>query len=154
MHRCHVAPAASARRQRGITLIELMIVVVIVGILTAIAVPAYRQYVLRAGRGEARAFLLDAAARQERFFSNNNTYADDLANLNYGSSTPASENGLYQLSVDTTAAAPAAVDFTITATAIGTQTQDRACATLTITNDGTRGATDIGGADARDVCWE
>lgn len=59
---------------RGVTLLELMIVVVIVGILAAIAYPNYRQFVARAKRNEAKAMLLEVATAQERFYLQNSRY--------------------------------------------------------------------------------
>ncbi len=59
---------------RGVTLLELMVVVVILGILTAIAYPSYRQFRERAKRTEARALLLRIAVDQERFYLQNNTF--------------------------------------------------------------------------------
>jgi type IV pilus assembly protein PilE len=68
---------------RGVTLLELMIVVVIIGLLAAIAYPNYRQYVARAKRNEARAALLQIATNQERFYLQNNTYTTDLTALGF-----------------------------------------------------------------------
>ncbi len=68
---------------RGITLLELMIVVVIVSILTAIAYPNYREYVTRAKRTEAKAALLQIATNQERFYLQNNTYTTNMTNLGF-----------------------------------------------------------------------
>ncbi len=62
------------KNMRGVTLLELMIVVVIISILTAIAYPNYRQYATRAKRTEAKAALLQIATNQERFYLHNNTY--------------------------------------------------------------------------------
>lgn len=70
-------------RMRGITLLELMIVVVIVGILAAIAYPSYRDMAARGKRNEAKACLLQIAAQQERFYLNNNTYTTDMTNLGF-----------------------------------------------------------------------
>ena len=56
-------------RQQGFTLIEVMIVVLIIGILAAIAYPNYSEYVKRGNRSEGQAFLNDVSARQERYFS-------------------------------------------------------------------------------------
>ena len=67
------------RAARGFTLIELMIVISIVAILTTIAVTSYRAYVLRATRTEARMALLSIQAAQEKFFLQNNQYAQNVA---------------------------------------------------------------------------
>lgn len=60
---------------RGFTLIELLIVLVVASILAAIAVPSYTAYTRRAARAEAKSAMLDMAQRQERFYTNNGTYA-------------------------------------------------------------------------------
>ena len=66
---------AQGRSVRGFTLIELMIVIAIIGILSAIAFPAYRDYVRKAKRGEAKAILLENAQRLQSFYSTNDTFA-------------------------------------------------------------------------------
>ncbi|GMR17353.1 MAG: type IV pilin protein [Gammaproteobacteria bacterium] len=72
---------------RGVTLIELLIVVAIVGILAAIAYPNYRDYVARAKRNEARSALLQIATNQERFYLQNNTYTTNMTKLGFATST-------------------------------------------------------------------
>ena len=67
-----------SNRQQGVTLIELVVVVVIVGILASIAIPSYRNYVLRANRTEGRAALLALATAQEKFYLQCNTYTTAL----------------------------------------------------------------------------
>lgn len=59
---------------KGFTLIELMITVVIIGILSAIAIPAYSQYVVRGKLSEVGAMLSDARTRQEQFYADNRNY--------------------------------------------------------------------------------
>ena len=81
----------------GFTLIELMITVAILAIIAAVAIPSYTSYVDRGKRAEARAALLDIAARQERYYSNNRKYADQLSKLRMSGTK--SENGYYTLSV-------------------------------------------------------
>lgn len=87
------------KNNKGFTLIEVMIVVAIIGILAAIAYPSYDEYVKRGNRTEGQAFLMDVAARQERYFSQNNAYitdTDDLAKLGVSASSP---TGKYELSL-------------------------------------------------------
>ena len=71
------------KNMRGVTLLELMIVVVIISILTAIAYPSYRQYATRAKRTEAKAALLQIATFQERFYLQNNTYTTNMTALGF-----------------------------------------------------------------------
>ncbi len=85
------------RRQRGFTLMEIMIVVAIVGILASVAFPAYKAYVDRAKRSEGKAFLMEIAARQERYYFDNNSYASDAKNLGYATSAPQSDQSHYAL---------------------------------------------------------
>lgn len=70
-------------RMRGITLIELMIVVVVLSILAAVAYPNYREFAARAKRNEAKAALLKIATNQERFYLQNNTYTMDMTQLGF-----------------------------------------------------------------------
>ncbi|MEH6617468.1 MAG: type IV pilin protein, partial [Porticoccus sp.] len=70
-------------KSRGFTLIELMIVVAIVAILVGIAMPNYREYVLRSNRAVAKGALLEVASRQEQYFLNNRSYTHLLADLGY-----------------------------------------------------------------------
>lgn len=61
-------------KERGFTLIELMIVVAVVAILAAIAYPSYQEYVRKARRAQAKADLVELAQMAERFHTVNNTY--------------------------------------------------------------------------------
>lgn len=142
-----IAPDDAAR---GLTLIELMIVLLIIGVLGAVAVPTYRQYTVRAYRTEAKTALLRLAANQERHYLQNNTYTDDLAALGFAAGT--SENGLYTLSI------PVADALTYQAAAVPTpgggpngvdMSRDEACARFAIEASGRRRAF----PDPEGTCW-
>ena len=119
---------------RGVTLVELMIVVVIVAILTAIAFPNYRNFVIRAKRTEAKAALLKAATNQEKFYLQNQIFSDNLVQL--GFSAPfKTDSGAYQLSVSDPASAS---DFTVTATLVLDDGEHLKCKTFTIDGRGSK----------------
>ncbi len=88
-------------RVRGFSLIELLIVVSIVGILVAFALPSYTQYMVRAGRTEASATLLAVMERQEQYYRNNLSYTTTLTDLGYGAANVESESGLYRVTAGT-----------------------------------------------------
>ena len=73
--------ATGRRRGHGFTLIELMIVVVIVAILAAVALPAYNDSVRKSRRTAAKTAVLDMASREEKFYTTNNAYASTASNL-------------------------------------------------------------------------
>jgi type IV pilus assembly protein PilE len=131
-----------SKQQNGFTLIELMITVAIAGILVAIAYPSYTEYVLRGNRTEGQALLNDAAARQERYYAQNNTYADTLAKLGYANGN--SPNGLYVLTTPTGTASA----YTLLAT---TQRTDAKCGNLGLNELGDQTET---GTGSRDDCWK
>lgn len=140
------------KRTRGVTLIELMIVIVVVAILASIAVPSYRNYILRTNRTEGRAALLRVQVAQEKFFLQNNTYAGNAilatappAGLGIATTT---ESGHYTVAVAPGASGTIATSYQATVTAAGGQTQDTAaCLTLTINDQGTRTPLESSG------CW-
>lgn len=129
-------PALSRDRERGITLIELMIVVVIVAVLGAIAFPSYRQYSIRTQRTEAKSALLEIAANQERWYLEENTYSSNLANL--GFPTTLSSDGNYQLSI--TAATTQAFTARAEPVAGGNLSDDDDCEWFEINSEGARTA--------------
>jgi type IV pilus assembly protein PilE len=138
---------------RGFTLVELMIVIVIVAILAAIAVPGYTSQIRKSRRTEARNALLDAAAREERYYATNNSYTIASSDLGYGAGPWPINVGsnYYNLNVTCTGGgATPCTDYTLTATAINTQTKDRSCTALTLTSTGVQGST---GTAPTATCW-
>jgi type IV pilus assembly protein PilE len=127
---------------RGFTLMELMVVVVVLGILAAIAIPNYSEYIRRGHRSAAQAYILDLASRQVQFYLDRRVFADNVAALNLAA--PAEIANRYNVAIAVAAGPPAT--FTITATPTGSQTGDR-CGNLTIDQTGARGAAATTG------CW-
>ena len=132
---------SSSRRMRGVTLIELLAVIAIVAILSSVAVASYRSYVLRAHRTDATAALLRIQVAQEKYFLQNNSYTADITDAppaGLGVSSP-TQNGFYTLAVAPGSTNNIATSYLATATAAGSQTQDRACPTLTIDDQSQHG---------------
>jgi len=157
-----------SRYSRGVTLIELMIVVVIASILMAIAVPSYKAYVLRSHRVEAKTALLDLAGREERYYSTSQTgafYTNLNTALGYPTPFPTTVgDGYYTVSVcqiggpgagacagtHTAQTAPA---YEIDAAAVGDQTLDTQCATFSVDNTGQQWAYTSAGVLNTQYCW-
>jgi type IV pilus assembly protein PilE len=143
------------KRQSGVTLIELMTVVIIVGILASIAVPSYRSYLLRSQRTDARTALLRIQSAQEKYLVQNGKYTEDLEKKpsegGLGLYT-VSEQGMYDLSVKFDADGNG---YTATATAKTDKGQkdDKTCRTFTINAAGARTAKDTGSNDKTAECW-
>jgi len=120
------------KTMRGVTLLELMIVVVIIGLLAAISYPSYREFVERAKRTEARAMLLRIAIDQERFYLQNSTFGT-MADLQYDE-PQITDSEAYSVTIT----ANSASDFSATATyQLGGQEADK-CLTFTIDGRGTK----------------
>ena len=130
---------------RGITLVELMVVVMIVGILGAIAFPNYQEFTARSKRTEARAALLQIAVNQERIYMNSNSFTTDLTTLGFATTPKATtDTGYYEIEVTSADAS----DFTATATYLHSGSEADKCKTFTIDGRGNKSS----GPDTD--CWE
>jgi len=143
--------------QRDVTLMELLTVIVVLGILVSIAVPSYRQYVLRTNRTDAKSALMQLQAAQEKFYLQNNAYTDNITarsqdgGLGLLSTT---SHGLYELGVTLKPVGDvAAQGYTATATPITGkgQSDDTKCAQFSIDDAGQKAVTGPLGSIA---CWQ
>jgi type IV pilus assembly protein PilE len=136
----------TSKIQSGFTLIELMIVVVIIGVLAAIAYPSYQDQARKTRRADAKAALMELASRQEKYFAQCSTYTTNItgaypasegscgaaAGLGFAATQSADKN--YNVSIALTA-----TGYTVTATAASvSQLKDTGCTTMTLTATGAR----------------
>jgi type IV pilus assembly protein PilE len=148
---------------RGFTLIELMIVVAIIALLSAIAFPAYTSYIAKSRRADARGQLLQVAQFMQRFYSANDSYETDRANSPVMDKVPASikrspadGTALYQLDIPAASLNVSAYELRMVPVAGGAMAGDQ-CGTFTLTSTGVRGVRvngAVGSAELRDTCWK
>lgn len=130
-------------KQKGFTLIELMITLAIIGILASIAIPSYQEYVRRANRSDCQVGLMQMSDLQERFYLRNNSYASDI-NVLMGTPGPhMSPEGVCTMTIT----AGDSNVFEITATGNASRVGDN-CTSMTINQAHTKGS-----APAATGCW-
>lgn len=149
--RCH--PCLAARSTHGFSLIELLVVLVIMGIVSAIALPSYTQHVQRGHRAEAIAALLEAQHFMERYYSAQGRYDGSAEAPGKPPDLPLRLQGIpvgsdlrYQLKLE----AVTVNSYDLSAQPVGAMAGDT-CGTLTINQTGLKGLTgsDLSVAD----CW-
>jgi type IV pilus assembly protein PilE len=138
------------RAVRGFTLMELMIGVAVVAVLTGIAISAYGYQVSKSRRADAKAALLDLAAREERFFTTNNTYTNAAASLGYAALPSSIPGGTGQTTYTLSITAVSATSYTAQATRAGAQATDN-CGDYTINDRGVQG--NVNNTQATAQCW-
>ncbi|MDO5087080.1 MAG: type IV pilin protein [Comamonadaceae bacterium] len=139
----HALPKAHRLEARGFTLIEVMIVVAIVAILAAIALPSYNEYIRRGHRADARGALLEAAQWLERAATAGGLYPEESR---FPASLKTTSSGRYNISVTVGSNRNT---FTLTAAPQGAQSSDK-CGSLTLTNTGARGQAS---GQTTQECW-
>ena len=131
-------------RSQGFSLIELLIAVAIIGILAAIAIPMYSDYVTRSRRADGQATLMQVAQELERCYTQFSKYNDDSCSV-FASGSVISDQGFYVVTANKLDEST----FTLTATPQNKQADDTDCKKLTLTHLGEEGAT----GDDPDSCW-
>lgn len=140
------------RHARGVTLLEMLAVLCLAGVLYALAMPKYQQFVLRSNRTEGQALLVDAAARQARYYAQHQgyitspTHLDELQLPLAEGNEVRSTSGLYRLHVE-----PGDGGYQLHAQPLGRQRADTGCATLRLDGIGKPGSS--GTASALE-CWK
>jgi type IV pilus assembly protein PilE len=122
------------KSHNGFTLVEMVIVILILGVLAAISIPSYREYVIRGHRRAAQAAMMEIATRQQQYFVANRTYATK-AQLGYV--LPDQVGDFYDYDIDLDAGPPPG--FEITFDSQGSQASD---GDLTLNSEGVKGPAD------------
>lgn len=121
------------KAQNGFTMIELMIVVVVIGILAAVALPSYQSYMVKSNRAVTQAFMADIANREKQYLLDARAYASTLSTLGLTVPTSVSKHYSGCCTITVVATPPS---FTITATP--TSSQQSSDGALTLASDGTK----------------
>ncbi len=147
-----VAECLRSQNERGFTLLELVIALLLVAILAAIAAPSYREHVRKTHRKEAVTALVDLSLRLERFHAKTNAYpatATEASNLLAAINPPPS---FYTLSFENIGTDSTATTYKIKATRISSaaQASDAECGDYALTNESRRSAS---GTGTLEKCW-
>jgi type IV pilus assembly protein PilE len=136
---------------QGFTLIEVMIVVAIIAILSAVALPSYRDYIVRGTLSDGRNQLATVAARMEQWYQDNRFYSNTSAGTTCGVTMPtATESPDFTISCAIGSGANANQSYTLTATGTGPVSGF----TYTINNTGTRATSAVpAGWTSNATCW-
>lgn len=134
-------------RDNGFTLIEVIVVVLILGILAAVAIPNYTEYIQRGRRADAKTALLQIAQWQERRRTETNSYATASSALPGLAAVQSGGQTTYQITID---AGATATTYGLTATRAGAMANDP-CGDLTLSSLGVRGNTNA--TRSWQECW-
>ncbi|WP_461482457.1 type IV pilin protein [Porticoccus sp.] len=148
------------KNNSGFTMIELLIVVAIMAVIVALALPNYREYVIKSNRSVAKGALLEVASREEQYFLNNRSYTNSLVDLglpaNYymgsdGQTLTTSSGSIYQITIDEPDSNTGETAYTLSATPQNSQTEDGRCGIFSIDEQGLKTVTDA--SESASYCW-
>jgi len=129
----------------GFSLHEMLILLVIVGLLSMVAIPVYRVSVLKDNREDGVSALINAATRMEQFYLDSKTYTMNITDLGYASDPATSIDAHYELNVlPSTKACPITTCYVLQARAVSAQQQDTDCNPITLSSSGVK---------APSICW-
>lgn len=142
----HAKAVSSPTAEQGFTLIELMVTVAIIAIIAAVAIPSYRNHIIKTNRGAAEAFMLQIANKEEQYMLDARQYTANwgAGGLNLSAPTGVSVNYTITIPVVT------ATGYTITAVPINPPQNDTLCGTLTLDQTGAKTSS----AGTVGVCWQ
>ena len=149
---------ARSSAQTGMTLIELLIVLVIVGILAGVAWPSFREAVHKSRRADAMSALTEIMQAQERWRANNPAYKAALTSPVLAGTRTTSQAGHYALSITDNSATATAYTATATVVTGSAQASDTPCQVMrVVVNGGNIGYTSGASSDVTngqpDPCW-
>ena len=142
--------AMAKRLASGFTLTEVVIVVVIIAILVGVALPSYREFVMKSRRNEAKEMLWAAAQREQQVFTRDNAYSTDAAGVLRVPTT--SRNGYYTLGIGAGPSGSIATSYALSATPVSgsSQAADSDCGTFTLNSLGQQ---TVSGSQTAPPCW-
>lgn len=129
-------------RNRGLTLIELLVALVVLGLCCVIAIPGYRQYTIRVNRTDAQRDLVELALRMQRCYSRTHNYQARECTLDVATNPEATYTTTVEKAVDT---------YTLIATPVNAQAEDTRCGRFTLNQAGARG---VSGTLPAQQCWQ
>ncbi len=135
------------RLTNGFTIIELLIVIAVIGLLVAIAVPSYQDFVMKSRRTEARELLYTAAQRLQQYFTKADKYTTNTTTLAVSAT---STNGYYTLTIAAGTTGSIKTSYALTATPAGSQANDTDCGNFMLNSLGTR---TVSGSQTTPPCW-
>ncbi|MFT4519503.1 MAG: type IV pilus assembly protein PilE [Halioglobus sp.] len=138
-------------RNRGFTLMELMVVIVIVAVLAGIALPSYQNSVRKGQRSDAKVGLLDVAGRMEQYILDRGTYTYDMSNLGYAADPMVTAEGHFSIDAAACTGGDATTCYVLTATPLASSplADDDQCTGFSLDFSGAKSAT----GHLASQCW-